>query len=111
MANPRYDQVSQFVNAATSYTTSFEVLNYNQCAVQVIWSALDTSTGTVRLQASNDGSNYQNLTTSPITMTAGASNHMFNMYAIGYAFMAVYYDPGSNTAGTLNIKTVRKSFS
>lgn len=110
MATPRYDYVSQSIPASNSYTTSFEVLNYNQCAVQVIWSGLNATNGSVRLLASNDGVNYQNLTTNATTMVSATDNHIFNMYSIGYGEMRVYYSPGSNTTGLINIKTLRKSF-
>ena len=108
MAVPRYDLVVQSVAAGATYTTSFEVLNYNQCAVQVVWSGLDTAVGTVRLKASNDGTNWENLTTFPYTMASATDNHIYNMYSIGYAFMQVVYNAVSNTTGTIAIKTVRK---
>lgn len=111
MSNPRYDSVVASSSAATSFTTSFEVLNYNQCAVQIIWTSLNTAVGTVKLQASNDGTNWENLTALPYTMTSANDNHIFNMYEIGYAFMQVNYAAVSNTAGQVTVKTVRKSFS
>lgn len=109
MAIPRYDLIVQSLTAGASYTTSFEVLNYNQCAVQLVWSGLDSAVGTFRLKASNDGTNWENLTTFPYTMISASDNHLFNMYQIGYGYMQVAYGAVSNTTGTLALKITRKS--
>lgn len=110
MTAPRYDRLQQDLPATASFTTSFEVLNYSQAAVQVIWTGFNNTNAEIRLRASNDDTYFQNLTAEPVTMVASSSNHVFNVYQISYGFMQVYFNPGSNTSGTLSIKTIRKAF-
>ena len=110
MAIPRYDIIQRQIPASQSYTTSFEVLNYSTAGVQIAWSGINATNGTVRLRASCDGTNFQDLTQFPVTMVSGTDNHIFNMYLIGYSYMQLSYSPQSITTGTIDVVAVRKAF-
>lgn len=111
MGVPFYNIVATQISAAASYSTALEVQNYSNAAVQVIWSGVDATNGTIRCKASNRyTTDFQNLSQYPITMVASAGNHMFNIYDIGYSYLQIYYDPGSNTAGTIDLVATRKAF-
>lgn len=111
MAVPIYEVISTSIAASASFTTNFHVFNYSNAAIQVIWSGLDATNGTVRCRASNKlAGNYQNLTANPVTLTTAAGEHIFNIYDIGYGYIQLYYDNASNTTGSFEVVSVRKAF-
>lgn len=98
-------------DAAVSFTTQLEWTNHDSGAIQVIWSGLNATNGTVRLRATVDGSSWDNLTTDPKTLTVSSGNQIFNFTGgdIGFENVQIVYAAGSNTVGTVTALANRKS--
>jgi len=95
------ETLASSVDATASFTTGINIHNHDNAAFQVVWTGVDADTATIRMQGSNDNSNYENLTTNPTTMTSAADNHIFNVTDAAYHYLRLYYDDQSTSGGTI----------
>lgn len=106
--NVRQTLVSGY-DASVSFTTAFQFQNFDCGAVQIVWTGLDGTTGTARLRASIDESNWDSLTTDPITMLQSAGNQIYNITDGGYEKVQVVYAANGNSTGTIDVVINQKS--
>jgi len=104
---------SKWVDSApadTSFVTGVPVLMDEVAAVEVVYTGLDKADATVRMKAgnSNDATRARCLTVDPQTMTTANSSILFNISQMGYNYLYLEYDAGSNSAGAINAYLSRK---
>jgi hypothetical protein len=89
---------------AADYTdTARNFTGIKTVSYQVIWTSADAVDATVKLQASLDGTNFEDYGTT-YTMNAAAGNHAFAITDRGaLQYFRIVYSHGSNTTGTMNI--------
>lgn len=95
-------------DASVSFTTTIDVNNFDNGAIEIVWSSLNAANGTVVLKGSISGSNYDTLSDVRTMVTASA----FQLYGIleaGFEKIQVVYAAASNTAGTIDVYANRKS--
>ena len=99
--------------ADTSFVTAVPVLMDGKAAVEVVYAGLDAADAYVRIKASNSGDSTRarDLTTLAQTMTTANSSILFNVFDIGYSYLHLEYDAGSNTDGTITAHLSRKQTS
>jgi len=100
-------------DAAVSFVTAVPVMMDGSASVEVVYTGLDAADGWVRLQASNSGdqTRARDLTISAATMTTANSSILFNINEIGYSYLHLVYDAGSNSAGSITARLTRKQTS
>lgn len=70
-------------------------------AIQIVWSAGSSPLGTVYVQGSNDGTNFENITGLSFSLSGDSGSHMFEDPDAGYRYVRVFYDRTSGD-GTLD---------
>jgi hypothetical protein len=103
---------TQLVSAATasaSFTTDIAWRNYGYGSFQVVWSSLNASNSTFKLQSSLDGLNFNDITSSTVTLSSGSSSQVYRLRDIGEEIIRCRYDKGSSaTVGTIDLWMIRK---
>ena len=112
----RQDEGTPWVNSApadTSFVTGVPVLMDTKASVEVIYSGLDAADATVWMKASNQNNSAapRCLTPNPSTLTTANSSVLFNISQMGYSYLYLDYDAGSNTDGAITARLVRKETS
>lgn len=107
MYNSRWDYIVSGVSAGSDFSANTVVLHHGKYSVQVVWSGIDTNTGSLKIGSSNDYNNYSDLC-APQTMACGSTSIIFREQECNYASVNVVYDANSNTTGTLDVWVVRK---
>ncbi len=92
--------------AATQYSTVWDALDVTQGVVQATWKDLSHGDGTVTLQYSLDGTNYNSYATAT-TMSATPGAKFWEITVLG-RFYRVAVAKVSNTAGTVTIRAIGK---
>ena len=100
-------------DAAVSFVTAVPVMMDGSASVEVVYTGLDAADGYIRLQASNSGdqTRARDLTISPSTLTTANSSILFNIEKIGYGYIHMVYDAGSNSTGSITARLTRKQTS
>jgi len=98
------------VDAATSFVASTAVLMDEAAGVEIIYSGLDAADAYVKLQGGNsaDITRARDLTDFVTTMTTANSSILFNVSKIGFNYMYLVYDAGTNSKGTITAHLSRK---
>lgn len=110
MANTTIEKIVSQATANSAMTAIIAWQNYDNGAIQANFASLSASNGTIRLAASLDGSNWENLTTNASTMAAGASTKIFNVTDAGYGYVRVTWAAGSNgSGGRIDVYASRKA--
>ena len=96
--------------ADTSFVTGVPVLMDDRAAIEIVYTGLDAADAWVKLQASNSGdaTRARDLASDVITMTTANSSILFNVYQVGYGYIHLVYDAGSNTKGSVTARLTRK---
>lgn len=76
-------------------------------AVQVLWSGGGTPVGTLDLQASNDGTNFSSVISSPPAVSGNSGSLIINVEKHAYGYIRVVYTRTSGTA-TMNVQVNAK---
>lgn len=97
--NHLVDSVSMGANITSSAVNVQEAVSYS---VHAIWSAGATPIGTLDLQASNDGVNYQSVLSAPAAVSGNSGQILINIEKHAYAYIQVVYTRTSGSA-TLNV--------
>jgi len=85
---------------------SLPTITHTLIEVHAVWTGLDAADAVVKLQTSNDGTNWADVTGATITLaTTPASSDFINYLRHGGEFIRWDYDPGTVTAGTLALQT------
>lgn len=93
-------------NAASDITSvAMDLGDLKDCSIQCKFSSA-TLNGTLYLQASNDNSEFSNISGASQAVVSGAS-HMFNVSAAGYRYLRVFWDATSGT-GTMTANALIK---
>lgn len=105
--------VSQVVSAApaaASFTTDIPVINFDNGAVQVVWSGVNGTASTFRLMGSaNNGVDFSNLTASATTLNTTASSQLFAITDEGYTTIRCVYVAATSTVGSIDVWVNKKS--
>ena len=94
---------------ATSDQTSANqnILNYNKLYIVVQANSLNTADSTVVVQGSVDGSIFVN-TATPTVLASGSSNIALSITDATYKYFRLFFDHGTNSAGTITADYVAK---
>lgn len=78
-------------------------LTFGNMNMQVTWTGFSTTDATVKLQSSNDGSNWIDVTDSTITLNAASGTlNVVAAYAASQ-YVRVVFAKGTNAAGTFGV--------
>lgn len=103
------DQIVTAATASASFTTDVVYRNFGYGSFQIVWSNLNGANSTFKLQSSLDGQNYNDITSSTITLSSGSSSQVYRVIQIGEEIIRCRYDTGSSvTVGTIDLWTVKK---
>lgn len=107
------EQILTNGSMAGSLTSSqINMTSYWGGCVSCVVTNSSAAAGTLSLQGSGDGINYQTLTSNatPTTLTvAGNGTYLFDVTTTGVQFLQLIYVPSGGT-GTLNIKIYMKGY-
>ena len=113
------DKLQSGISAASAYSQNISVQNFDNFGIQVIWSGIDTITGTLKLMGgsvdSTSESQFSILTDDVTTMVASNNsvatndNALFNVTDCSYNYVKVVYTPNSNTTGMLDVHITKKA--
>jgi len=92
--------------AGDTTSDSLEVKEAVSIAVQAIWAGSSPS-GTVSIQASNDGTNFKELSGGSITVSGNTGNDLKNFADCGFAYLRAVYTHSSGS-GTLTVQVNAK---
>jgi len=89
-------------NLASNITSAAQQLNQMlMCSIQAVWSGSSPS-GTLKLQISNDDSNWTDYSGSSQSVSGNTGSIMWNMSATPFPWIRVVYTAVSGT-GSLNV--------
>lgn len=119
MANPLDFTIISGQSGSASFTTQFATLNYQLGSIHVIYSGMDTETGTIQIRGTNDlvartspaTAKWSALVPAVTTLVSSCDNRLFNISDLGYNYVQLQYVANSNTTGTLNGYATLKSYS
>ena len=107
MALVTRQKVASGISASSNYSLSFDILNTFEYSVQVVWTGVDSDSGTFQISDSNDGENFNPLVNAQ-TMACACTSMKFNFYdSIGYSSLCEY-TANNNTAGSFDIEVVKR---
>lgn len=86
-------------NTAGAYEDSRMI--YGFVSLQFVATGIDAADGVIKLQDSNDGSNWNDITGATITVAAGTSSNMIRYTAFTGKHIRANWAKGSNAAGTI----------
>jgi hypothetical protein len=97
-----------FVAAGTSAAASFnssaiDTIGYQYLSVQINATSLSAADGIVKLQDSNDGTNWTDITGATLTLAAGSSPNMIRDTANTGRYIRAVWTFGTNASGTLQM--------
>jgi len=107
------DRVSYFDAVGTQYAAFAQDMDSAFCtdaitvqgglALQLVWTGNNASDGTITIETSVDGVCWCDYPGGDFTIPMVAGCQPFDIPSTSVPFFRVCYDPGSNTAGTLDI--------
>jgi len=98
------------IDADTSVNSSNVVVsNHDLGHVSLHWSGASHTDATMKLQRSNDGTNWVDVPSSSMTLGAAAGTDDIALDNIGFAFIRSVYVKGSNTSGSVSLLFVFKA--
>tara|TARA_R110002126_G_scaffold15876_2_gene64449 strand:- start:632 stop:970 length:339 start_codon:yes stop_codon:yes gene_type:complete len=105
MARRTAAKVMQSALDATSGQTSAscDMRQYTNIAVQGIAASLDQADGTLTIEGSIDGTNWDALATAT-TFGSGSTNELIFITGVYCQYVRVVWAEGTNTAGTITTK-------
>lgn len=86
-------------NTAGAYEDSRMI--YGFVSLQFVATGIDAADGVIKLQDSNDGTNWNDITGATITVAAGTSSNMIRYTAFTGKYIRTNWAKGSNSAGTI----------
>ena len=86
-------------------TNALPVHNYDMGSIQAVWTGATTSTAKVIPEASIDGQNWCAIFPDVAIkrVTAGDACLMYELTSLGYRFLRVRFDKGTNAGGTITL--------
>lgn len=103
---PAQVMASSVSMGATFNSSSAKVSNVVGYSIQSVWSGGGSPVGTLKLQASNDDTNWSDITGATFSVSADGNN-VFNVADCFYNFVRLVYTRTSGT-GTLSASLVSK---
>lgn len=94
--------------ASNQTSTAFGEARYKYLSVQFVATGLDAADGIIKLQDSNDGTNFNDISGATITVAAGTSSNMIRYTAFTAEKIRVVWTKGSNTTGTISVIAIFK---
>lgn len=103
----------QVIAASTTATVNLNSSafgsNYHKwIGVQFLATSLSHSDGVIKLQDSNDGTNWNDVSGASITVASGTTSNMIRYTAFTGANLRAVWTKGSNTAGTISAIAILK---
>lgn len=98
------------VVASSNQTSSdVNILNYRGYFITLVWASLTgTLDGTIKIQASVDGTNYHDIASSVVTLSSANGSEGLNVDNAFYKIFRVVYTKNNITNGTITVKYVVK---
>lgn len=87
-------------NTAGSYND--ERMIYGFVSLQFVGTSLSAADGVIKLQDSNDGTNWNDITGATITVASGTSSNMIRYTAFTGKYIRANWAAGSNASGTMS---------
>jgi hypothetical protein len=87
-------------NTAGTYQDAGKI--YTFASLQFIATGLDASDGVIKLQDSNDGTNWNDISGATITVAIGTSSNMIRYTAFTGEYIRANWAKGANTTGTIS---------
>lgn len=95
--------------AANQTSAGFGHMRYKYMSVQFVATGLDAADGVIKLQDSNDGTNWNDITGATITVATGTSTNMLRYTAFTADKVRVVWTKNSNTTGTITVTAIFKT--
>ena len=86
-------------NTAGSYQDAGKIFTF--VSLQFVGTSLSAADGVIKLQDSNDGSNWNDITGATITVASGTSSNMIRYTAFTGEYVRANWAAGSNASGTI----------
>lgn len=100
--------ISSVTSTVNLNSSAFGSAGYKWISVQFIATSLDAADGVIKLQDSNDGTNWNDISGASITVASGTSSNMIRYTAFTTSNCRAVWTKGSNTAGTIAAIAVLK---
>jgi len=98
--------ITTFAGQTTASSQAVTIAgNSGAFSFQCVASGLDASDGTLTVEYSNDGVNFDTVPALTDILASGSSDTHFNVNAINHSLYRVSWVAGSNTAGTIVVTT------
>lgn len=94
--------------AANQTSAGFGSARYKYMSVQFVATSLSHADGVIKLQDSNDGTNWNDITGATITVASGTSSNMIRYTAFTADQVRAVWTKGSNTTGTITVTAIFK---
>lgn len=88
---------------SSNHNHDITVSQWDKTAIQIVWTTADAADATVKLQASVDGTNFEDWSGSTYTIATAAGNHWWSVETHALRTLRVVYSKGSNTTGTYTL--------
>lgn len=97
--------VNKIINAlpASSNQSASTEIDLKFVSMQIICTGLDHADGVIKLQDSDDGTNWNDVTGATITVNSGTSSNMIRNSVHTGKFVKAVWTHGTNTAGTITV--------
>ena len=86
---------------STAFYNEVIMANSDTLSLQFIAASLDQADGVIKLQDSNDNSNWNDISGATITVASGTSSNMIRYTSFASAFIRCVWTKGTNTTGTI----------
>ena len=84
--------------------------NIDHGSIQAVWATSSHADATVKLQTSHDGTSWDDLPSGSMTLNAvGAGSKTLQFSLLSFPYIRLSYDKGSNTAGSVTVRSLLKS--
>lgn len=95
------DMNKSLANLSASFNSDKgNVTNARGYSIQAVWTGGGSPVGTMSLQASTDGTNWSDISTSTLSVSGNSGNNIFNVKDVYYNFVRLVY---TRTSGTANV--------
>jgi len=87
--------------ASNQTSSSISAPGYKWVSLQFVATTLDASDGIIKLQDSDDGVNFNDISGASITVTSGTTSNMIRYTAFTGSYIRAVWTKGSNSTGTV----------
>ena len=78
-------------------------MNLGNLNMQVITASFSTADATIKLQQSNNGTDWDDITDSQLTLASGSASQSLVVTYLASSFIRAVFSKGTNAAGTFQV--------